>query len=432
MASLHPELVEMLHPSLNDGFDSHTSASTVNRKLWWQCKEHEDHVFDATPGNILMGRGCPYCSNKRVKSGFNDIQSQYPELMKEWDWEENTINPSTISYGTNQIVHWKCKYGHKWTAPINQRTTNHTGCPKCNCNHTSFIEYFIYFACCAIFGENEVFHRDTRLGIEIDIFVPKYGFGIEPGSWFYHENKVEQDFSKRQLCRQHGITLYIIYDSFPHIDNSKGIYPWGCYHIEGQLRNKKNRTALINILYDIVSNYKRIPDNISWEMIQEQADKASHSKCLQIDSLSARRPELLCEWDYEKNIFMPEEITPSNNSIDIWWTCDKGHSYQKTAMNKTPGCDICSERLIIPGINHISDVIENINEIWDVEANSNKKLLLENIGAEKRNHAKQLHFVCPHCGHRFHEPCLFYYMENVLHIMIVLNVEVKSLYLRTA
>ena len=32
---------------------------------------------------------CPYCSGHRVLAGFNDLASQHPELLAEWDWERN-------------------------------------------------------------------------------------------------------------------------------------------------------------------------------------------------------------------------------------------------------------------------------------------------------------------------------------------------------
>ena len=36
--------------------------------------------------------GCPYCSGHRVLVGFNDLESKYPEVSKEWDYQKNKIN----------------------------------------------------------------------------------------------------------------------------------------------------------------------------------------------------------------------------------------------------------------------------------------------------------------------------------------------------
>ena len=33
---------------------------------------------------------------KKVIIGVNDLSSKYPDLVKEWDYEKNTIKPSRI------------------------------------------------------------------------------------------------------------------------------------------------------------------------------------------------------------------------------------------------------------------------------------------------------------------------------------------------
>lgn len=111
MATKHPELVAMLHPTMNGDFDPCTSAPQVNRKLYWQCPNNEEHVYAMTPGNVLRGEKCPYCQNRKVLAGDNDLQTTHPELIKEWDWEKNDFLPSEVTYGSKRTAHWKCKYG---------------------------------------------------------------------------------------------------------------------------------------------------------------------------------------------------------------------------------------------------------------------------------------------------------------------------------
>ena len=55
-----------------------------------------------------------------------------PELLKEWDYQNNTIKPSEISYKSTIKVWWKCKKcGHIWKTKIDTRTRNNCGCPLC-------------------------------------------------------------------------------------------------------------------------------------------------------------------------------------------------------------------------------------------------------------------------------------------------------------
>lgn len=54
------------------------------------------------------------------------------ELMKEWDYNKNIIEPTEIGSGSSKKMWWKCsKCGHEWETAIYNRTSGH-GCPKCS------------------------------------------------------------------------------------------------------------------------------------------------------------------------------------------------------------------------------------------------------------------------------------------------------------
>ena len=63
------------------------------------------------------------------------------------------------------------------------------------------------------------------------------------------------------------------------------------------------------------------------------------------NNLASKYPELLREWDQEKNRDLnPSEITPHVNK-KVWWRCRKGHSWQATIYNRAKnksGCPVCS------------------------------------------------------------------------------------------
>ena len=66
--------------------------------------------------------GCPYCINKKILRGYNDLASVYPKLLKEWDFEKNIdISPYSIAPMSNKYVWWKCEKGHSWRTSINAR-----------------------------------------------------------------------------------------------------------------------------------------------------------------------------------------------------------------------------------------------------------------------------------------------------------------------
>ena len=87
------------------------------KKAYWVCSK--GHKW-ATSISHRVGRGtnCPYCSNKKVLPGYNDLRSQRPDLMTEWDFENNTIDPSTVGVKSNKTVSWVCPKGHNYSKTI--------------------------------------------------------------------------------------------------------------------------------------------------------------------------------------------------------------------------------------------------------------------------------------------------------------------------
>ena len=102
-----------------------------NKKYWWKCSRN--HSFQAEAYVMVENQErCPYCSNQRVLTGYNDLATTHPELMMEWVYEKNALDPTTITYGNSNKVWWKCAKGHLFEAVISSRAGNqHTGCPYC-------------------------------------------------------------------------------------------------------------------------------------------------------------------------------------------------------------------------------------------------------------------------------------------------------------
>ncbi|XME04130.1 zinc-ribbon domain-containing protein [Lachnospiraceae bacterium C1.1] len=101
------------------------------QKVWWKCeKGHEwmvalDHVS-------RRGCNCPFCTNKIILQGFNDLASVNPTLDSEWDYEKNgDMKPSAIGAGSGKKAWWICsKCGNRWQAVIHTRNKG-AGCPVC-------------------------------------------------------------------------------------------------------------------------------------------------------------------------------------------------------------------------------------------------------------------------------------------------------------
>ncbi len=77
--------------------------------------------------NRAAGRGCPYCSGKRVLAGYNDLATVRPDLAEQL---VDKALATELNLGSNKKVQWRCGADHTWTTSPNKRTTGR-GCPYC-------------------------------------------------------------------------------------------------------------------------------------------------------------------------------------------------------------------------------------------------------------------------------------------------------------
>ena len=90
------------------------------KKVWWICEK--GHEWQARIADRNRGTGCPYCSNKKVITGENDLKTVYPNLAKEWNYEKNDKKPEDFFAHSRKKVWWICKKGHEWQATIDSRS----------------------------------------------------------------------------------------------------------------------------------------------------------------------------------------------------------------------------------------------------------------------------------------------------------------------
>jgi uncharacterized protein (DUF983 family)/predicted GIY-YIG superfamily endonuclease len=112
-----------------DGWDPSNVLAGHTKALPWKCKE--GHTWEAIVQNrTKRGDRCPYCANKKVWKGFNDLKTMFPKIAREADgWD-----PTTKTFGSHDKMCWKCKKGHTWEAKIENRTVGNTDCPYCSNN----------------------------------------------------------------------------------------------------------------------------------------------------------------------------------------------------------------------------------------------------------------------------------------------------------
>ena len=144
LATTHPTLASEWHPTKNKKLTLQMVTKGSLKDVWWRkdCFNNRIyHEWHATMNDRTKkpSSGCAICRGLQVQRGVNDLESQYPTLVKEWDRIKNKeIRPNNVTKSCNKKVFWKhynrfTKGWHSWPARIADRTSLvESGCPDCS------------------------------------------------------------------------------------------------------------------------------------------------------------------------------------------------------------------------------------------------------------------------------------------------------------
>ena len=126
LATVNPRLTKEVSP--NSKIKATEVTVSSGKKLLWRCDNH--HEYNARVSDRYMGGGCPYCSNRKLLPGFNDLAAVNPGLAKEVS-PNSKIKATEVTSGSEKKLLWRCSNGHEWGARVRDRSRGN-GCPYCS------------------------------------------------------------------------------------------------------------------------------------------------------------------------------------------------------------------------------------------------------------------------------------------------------------
>ena len=132
LATTHPELVAEWDFEHNGDLRPDGIVSGSARRVWWRCGRGHAWQISAYNRTGSADRGCPYCGDRKVLKGYNDLRTTHPKIAREWNKERNgDLKPTDVIANSNKRIWWKCKEGHEWSGLIANRARRGKADPSC-------------------------------------------------------------------------------------------------------------------------------------------------------------------------------------------------------------------------------------------------------------------------------------------------------------
>ena len=312
-----------------------------DKKAYWLCLQYK-HSYMMSASNKTRGRGCPYCAGRKVLQGFNDLASQHPDLLSEWDYAHNNANsifPDMITSHANIITAWSCThYKHSYMMRISDRI-NGRGCPYCAGRKV-------------LAGFNDLMSKYPELVESEWDWVKNNEKGLKPDS-IMPSSRLKTWWRCEHYAHNYEMAVY----------NKTGPNKQGCPYCTG------------------------------------------HKVLRGFNDLNSKYPELVkSSWDWNrnsKNDLKPDEITYGSHKLAAWKCSVYKHDYTMTINHRITGtgCPYCAGNKVLPGFNDLaSQYPELVNSEWNYARNNAIKLYPNEITSSSNRKAW---WICSECGHEW-------------------------------
>ena len=368
-----PELLKEWNYEKNTDIRPEDVAAGTNRKIWWKCER--GHEWQTSAKDRNKGYKCPYCSNRKILTGYNDISTINPGMLEIWDFAKNKdVDPYKTAAWSSKTVAFHCKKcGYEWNDTIQYRATKKNKCPQCE-------------------QENRHIQRtdfktliDTNPELLSEWDYEKNGAltpeNINVNSIRYIWWKCEQGHSWKSRIKERlkgkGCP------TCNHTENKRPVLAEERPDLINEWNYEKNGDLLPDTVYpgsDRKVWWKCSKCGYEYELrIKERCKKKHCPVCSgQVilpgyNDFATKHPDLMEEWDYEKNTVDPTTLSDRTNR-HVWWKCktcgQSWHTQLARRVDSHSQCPYCLGTIIKTGVNDIATVHPEILEYWDYKRNT--------------------------------------------------------------
>ena len=103
-------------------------------KVDWKCDKCGYRWASSPNSRVRVDKvsGCPHCTGRVAMPGVDDLETLYPDIAKEWDYQKNKDTlPSQVKPHSNRKYYWICPQCGKSYETYPGNRVNGSGCPDC-------------------------------------------------------------------------------------------------------------------------------------------------------------------------------------------------------------------------------------------------------------------------------------------------------------
>ena len=331
LATVNPELAGEVSPNSKIKATEVTAGS--GKKLLWMC--NKSHDWEAAVYSRYNGRGCPYCTNRKLMLGFNDLATTNPQLAKEVS-PNSKIKATEVTVGSNKKILWRCNKGHEWEATISDRSYHSNGCPYCSGRK-------------ATVGVNDLATVNPKLAIEVSINSKIKATEVTAGSdkkllWVCSKGHEWEDTVAN---RSNGYGC-------PYCSNHKILVGFNDLTTTSpELAREVSPNSEIKAPEVTVGSGKKLlwvcNSGHEWEEAVSNRYNgngcpycSNHKILIGFNDLATTNPQLAKEVSLDSKIKATEVTAGSNKKL--LWRCSKGHEWEAAVLHRSQntGCPKCS------------------------------------------------------------------------------------------
>ena len=341
----YPELADQWDNEKNGFLTPKMVTDHVGKKVWWKCEK--GHSWQATVASrVDMQIGCPYCSNRKVLAGDNDLATTHPHIAAEWHPNKNKgLTARDVVSGSNIKAWWICSEGHEYEAMVNSRISKKTGCPICSGKSV-------------LKGYNDLETKYPDIAAQ---WHPTKNEGTSPTEVVSKSDKKVWWICDKGHEWQAQISNRVNGTGCPVCAGKvvvEGYNDLGTTHPEivaqwNHIMNKPVKVTEVS-----AGSNKKVwwicSKGHVWDqtIAQQVSSKGSCPICSGKRVVEGQNdiftlyPELKNVWDYEKNIGIIPENQGKGSKKMVWWKCDYcGEHYERVIQSqvRSKRCPVCKE-----------------------------------------------------------------------------------------